>query len=188
MLLDLYDSVAAPAYFFCRDPICPYKPKLPLSKIFCSKARTSARSLSRISDGVPVIGVVFVFGAAGAVVVTWRFGAVVEEVTGTDVVVAGIVVTGAVDVDVDVDVSGAVLDVVTSGSCTEVGVTASDVPLDEQAARTPRPKEATRIGARMCVFICLACLRGLLTHAQTSFLVRNSARNSRRSSDWSDRL
>ena len=131
-----------------------------------------------------MIAGVFVLGAAGTVVVTWRFGVVVDGVTGTDVVVTGIVVTGTVDVDV----SGAALDVVTSGSCTEVGVTASDVPLDEQATRTPRPKEATRIGARMRVFIPLACLRGMLPHAQTSFLVRNSARNSRRRSDWSDRL
>ena len=115
---------------------------------------------------------------------TWRFGAVVDGVRDTNVVVTGIVVTGTVDVDV----SGAALDVVMSGSCTEVGVTASDMPLDEQAARMPRPKEATRIGARMRVFIPLACLRDLLVHAQTSFLVRNSARNSRRSSDWSDRL
>lgn len=166
----------------------PYKSPFLLAKISRSKDRTSARSLSRISDGVPVTAVVFVLGAAGTVVVTWRLGVVVDGVGGADVVtgsvVTGIVVTGTVDVDV----SGVALDVVTSGSCTEVGVTASDVPLDEQATRMPRPKEATRIGARMRVFIPLACLSVLLPHAQTSFLVRKSARNSRRSSDWSDRL
>ena len=147
----------------------PYKSPLPLAKISRSKANTSARSLSRISDGVPVTAVVFVLGAAGTVVVTWRFGVVVGGATGavvvTGSVVAGIVVTGTVDVDV----SGVALDVVTSGSCTEVGVTASDVSLDEQATRMPRPKEATRIGARMRVFILLACLSDMLPHAQTSF-------------------
>lgn len=171
----------------------PYKSKLPLAKTFRSKARTSARSLSRISDGVPVTAGVFVLGAAGTVVATWRFGAVVDGETGADVVtgsvVAGIVVEGIVVTGtIDVDGTGAALDVVTSGSCTEVGVTTSDVLSDEQAARTPRPKEATRIGARIRVFMLLECLSVLLTHAQTSFLVRNSARNSRRSSDWSDRL
>ena len=152
----------------------PYKSPLPLAKISRSKANTSARSLSRISDGVPVTAVVFVLGAAGTVVVTWRFGVVVGGATGAvvvtgsvvaGIVVAGIVVTGTVDVDV----SGVALDVVTSGSCTEVGVTASDVSLDEQATRMPRPKEATRIGARMRVFILLACLSDMLPHAQTSF-------------------
>lgn len=135
-----------------------------------------------------MIAGVFVLGTAGTVVVTWRFGAVVDGAGGavvvTGSVVAGVVVTGTVDVDV----SGVALDVVTSGSCTVVGVTTSDVSLDEQATRMPRPKEATRIGVRMRVFILLACLSVLLPHAQTSFLVRNSARNSRRSSDWSDRL
>lgn len=131
-----------------------------------------------------MIAGVFVSGAAGTVVETWRFGAVVDGATGADVVVTGSVVTEAVDVDV----SGAALDVVTSGSCTVVGVAASDVTPDEHAARTPRPREATRIGARMRVFIPLACLGSLLMHAQTSFLVRNSARKSSRSSNWSDRL
>ena len=125
----------------------------------------SARSLSRISDGVPVTVDVFVLGASGTVVETCRFGAVVDGATGTDVVVAGTVVTGTVEVDVP----GAALDVVLSAICTDVGVTASDVPLDEQATRMTRPKEAARIGASTRVFIHLACLSVLLPHALTSF-------------------
>ena len=98
---------------------------------------------------------------------TCRFGAVVDGAAGADVVVTGSVVTGTVDVDVGV--SGVALDVVTSVTCTVVGVAASDVSLDEQAARTPRPKEATKIGVRMRVFMPLACRRALLTHAQSWF-------------------
>jgi hypothetical protein len=78
----LYDKVAAPAYFFCRGPISPYKPKLPES---------------RISEGVPVITGVFVLGAVGTVVVAWRFGTVVDGTAGTDVVVTGIVEVAVVD-------------------------------------------------------------------------------------------
>ncbi len=95
----------------------------------------------------------------------WRFGTVVDGATGADVVVAGTVVAGIVDVDV----TGAVLDVVLSAIRTDVGVTASDVSLDEQATRMTRPKETARIGASTRVFIHLACLRVLLTHALTSF-------------------
>jgi hypothetical protein len=108
---------------------------------------------------------VFVLGAAGTVVAAWRFGAVVDGATGADVVVAGTVVAGIVDVEV----SGVALDVVLSAICTGVGVTASDALLDEQATRTTRPKEAARIGASTRVFIHLACLSVLLTHALTSF-------------------
>jgi len=108
---------------------------------------------------------VFVLGAAGTVVAAWRFGTVVDGATGADVVVAGTVVTGTVEVDVP----GAVLDVVLSAICTDVGVTASDVLLDEQATRTTRPKETARIEASTRVFIHLACLSVLLTHALTSF-------------------
>lgn len=108
---------------------------------------------------------VFVLGAAGTVVETWRFGAVVAGATGADVVVAGTVVAGTVEVDVP----GAVLDVVLSAICTDVCVTASDALLDEQATRTRRPKETARMGASTRVFIHLACLSVLLTHALTSF-------------------
>jgi hypothetical protein len=112
-----------------------------------------------------VITGVFVLGAVGTVVVAWRFGTVVDGATGTDVVVAGTVVAGTVEVDV----SGAALDVVLSAIRTDVGVTASDVSLDEQATRTTRPKETARIEASTRVFIHLACLSVLLTHALTSF-------------------
>ena len=104
---------------------------------------------------------VFVSEAAGTVVVTWRFGAVVDGAAGTVVVVAGTVVTGTRDAEV----SGAALDVGTAATCTEVGVTASDTLLDEQAARTVRPKEAARIGASTRVFMPLKCLNIEPMHA-----------------------
>lgn len=44
-----------------------------------------------------MIAGVFVLGTAGTVVVTWRFGAVVDGAGGTDVVVTGIVVAGTSD-------------------------------------------------------------------------------------------
>ena len=46
---------------------------------------------------MPVTVGVFVLGAVGTVVVTWRFGAVVDGAGGTDVVVIGSVVTGTSD-------------------------------------------------------------------------------------------
>lgn len=104
---------------------------------------------------------VFVSEAAGTVVVTWRFGVVVDGAAGTVVVVTGTVVAGTVDVDVP----GAVLDVVLSAICTDVGVTTSDVLLEEQAARTTRPKEAAKIGASTRVFMPLACLNIESMHA-----------------------
>jgi hypothetical protein len=75
--------------------------------------------------------------------------------------VTGSVATGTVDVEV----SGAALDVGTSVTCTVVGASAGGVSLDEQAARTPKLKEASRAGAIRRVFIPLKCLSNEPVHA-----------------------
>ena len=82
-------------------------------------------------------------------------------VTGSDEVVTGSVVAGTVEVEV----SGAALDVGTSVTCTVVGVSTSDGVLDEQAARTPMLKDASRTGASSRVFMPLACLSNAPVHA-----------------------
>ena len=88
-------------------------------------------------------------------------GGAVIGVTGSDEVVTGIVVVGTVEVEV----SGAAFDVGTSVTCTVVGVSTSDGALDEQAARIPMLKDASRTGASTRVFIPLACLSNKPTHA-----------------------
>jgi len=80
--------------------------------------------------------------------------------------VTGIVATGTVDVEV----SGAALDVGTSVTCTVVGVSTAGVSLDEQAARTPKLKDASRAGAIRRVFIPLKCLSNEPLHALSSGL------------------
>jgi len=80
--------------------------------------------------------------------------------------VTGSVVTGTVDVEV----SGAALDVGTSVTCTVVGISAGGVSLDEQAARTPKLKDASRAGAIRRVFIPLKCLSNEPLHALSSGL------------------
>lgn len=82
-------------------------------------------------------------------------------VTGSEEVVTGMVVAGTVEVEV----SGAALDVGASVTCTVVGVSTSDGVLDEQAARTPMLKDASRTGASTRVFMPLACLSNEPTHA-----------------------
>lgn len=82
-------------------------------------------------------------------------------VAGSDDVVTGIVVAGTVEVEVSV----AAIDVGTSVTCTVVGVSTSDGVLDEQAARTPRLKDASRTGAITRVFIPLACPSSEPAHA-----------------------
>lgn len=74
--------------------------------------------------------------------------------------------TGIVDAGaVGVEVSGAALDVGTSVTCTVVGVSTAGVSLDEQAARTPRLKDASRAGAIRRVFMALECLNRDPMHA-----------------------
>ena len=82
-------------------------------------------------------------------------------VTGSDEVVTGIVVAGTVEVEVSV----AAIDVGTSVTCTVVGVSTSDGVLDEQAARIPMLKDASRTGASTRVFMPLACSSNEPTHA-----------------------
>ena len=87
-------------------------------------------------------------------------------VTGSDEVVTGSVVAGTVEVEVSV----AAIDVGTSVTCTVVGVSTSDGVLDEQAARTPKLKDASRTGASSRVFMPLACLSNEPTHALSGFM------------------
>lgn len=87
--------------------------------------------------------------------------------TGSDEVVTGSVVAGTVEVELSV----AAIDVGTSVTCTVVGVLTSDGVLDEQAASTPKLKDASRTGASSRVFMPLACPSNEPTHALGGFMV-----------------